>query len=215
MLDIDILEKRWIIYKIKKYLPYIAFFMILIISYILFFLNIEKEKVYKIKKLDKKVLIIDSNITNIKNLHKITLSPSMNFIQEIDEKDYLQPKKIKAVITPIKEKKLETITIKHKNNNQDIENLVKRFEKNNNPSLSLFIAKKYYKQGKYDKAYKYALITNDLDNKIEDSWLIFTKSLVKLDRKQKAINLLTKYIKHSNSENAKLLLDEIKDGKLR
>lgn len=97
----------------------------------------------------------------------------------------------------------------------DIQDVIKRFKKNNNPALSLFIAKKYYKLGDYQQAYNYALLTNQINNDIEQSWIIFAKSLVKLDKKDKAIKTLTKYVKHSDSSNAKVLLDDIKSGKFR
>jgi len=217
MLDIDSLEKRWRVYKFKSYLPYLIIFTILVVTLAMFSINIEKENSYTIKKLDKKVLVSDKNVTSTKIIDKITLYPSMNFLNEIDKKDYIEPKKVKVRVKtkPVQDVKSETLMIKHQHNEGDIKNLIKRFEKNSNPSLSLFIARKYYKLGIYDKAYKYALITNEIDNKIEGSWLIFTKSLVKLGRKQKAIDLLTKYIKHSDSQNAKLLLSDIKSGKLK
>jgi tetratricopeptide (TPR) repeat protein len=107
------------------------------------------------------------------------------------------------------------INISRKQDRSDIEDVIKRFKKNNNPALSLFVAKKYYQLGEYQKAYNYALVTNEINNEIEQSWLIFAKSLVKLNKRQKAIQTLTKYVKHSGSGNAKVLLDDIKSGKFR
>ncbi|MCX6052120.1 MAG: CDC27 family protein [Campylobacterales bacterium] len=103
----------------------------------------------------------------------------------------------------------KNISIKRQNTQEDIELIIKRFKKSNNPALSLFIAKTYYEMGDYNLAYNYALITNGLDNNIEASWIIFAKSLVKLDQKDKAIATLKEYLKHSNSTNAKTLLDEL------
>lgn len=111
--------------------------------------------------------------------------------------------------------KKPTINISRKEERSDIRDVIKRFKKNNNPTLSLFVAKKYYKLGDYQKAYNYALITNEINNEIEQSWLIFAKSLVKLGKKDKAIKILTKYVNHSGSGNAKVLLDDIKAGKFK
>lgn len=111
--------------------------------------------------------------------------------------------------------KKPTINISRKEERSDIRDVIKRFKKNNNPTLSLFVAKKYYKLGDYQKAYNYALITNEINNEIEQSWLIFAKSLVKLDKRDKAIQTLTKYVNHSGSGNAKVLLDDIKSGKFK
>ena len=108
-----------------------------------------------------------------------------------------------------------SITIKKQNTYEDIEYVIKRFKKNNNPALSLFVAKKYYELGEYKQAYNYALITNEINNNIEASWIIFSKSLVKLNQKAKAIQTLQQYINHSDSNQAKLLLKEILSGKFK
>ncbi len=115
----------------------------------------------------------------------------------------------------IPEEESKKITIQRHNAREDIAGVIKRFKKNNNPALSLFVAKKYYELGEYRKSYNYALITNQINSNIEASWLIFAKSLVKLGEKEMAIKTLTKYVQSSNSGNARLLLNEIKQGKFR
>lgn len=163
---------------------------------------------------DKAEIVINKNkiVDNSKN--KVIISPSMDFMQNIENQDYYNNKKVK-VIAPRKQKDSRDVVIKRKDDNEDIQNLIKRFNKNSDPSISLFIAKKYYKFGKYDKSYKYALITNNIDSEVEDSWLIFIKSLVKLDRKKRATDILVKYIKHSDSSRAKRLLDDINKGRIK
>jgi len=117
------------------------------------------------------------------------------------------------------QKEVETqksvITIERRDSQKDIDDIIKRFKKNNNPALSLFVAKKYYELGDYEQSYNYALITNGIDNNIEDSWLIFAKSLVKLKKREMAIKTLREYINYSHSGNAKILLDDIKTGKFQ
>ena len=95
---------------------------------------------------------------------------------------------------------------------KDIQDVIARFKKNKNPALSLFVAKRYYKIGNYQQAYNYALITNELDNNIEDSWLIFAQSLYKLDQKDMAIKTLKTYIQESSSVKAKITLDQMEKG---
>ena len=107
------------------------------------------------------------------------------------------------------------ISINKENTFQDIQQVIKRFKINNNPALSLFVAKKYYELKQYNKSYNYALITNEINPNIEASWIIFAKSLVKLKEKKMAITTLEKYIEHSNSNNAKILLNNIKSGKFK
>jgi len=174
---------------------------------------------------------------------KLTFTPSYNFVQNIqDEKEtqtITKPISKKPVIiqedrnipteilpeptiTPIQplkvqepEEKDNTINITRKTTKTDISEVIKRFNKSNNPALSLFIAKKYYELGEYRKSYNYALITNEINNDIESSWIIFAKSLVMLGEKDQAIETLQKYIKHSNSNRATALLDRIKSGKFK
>jgi len=70
-------------------------------------------------------------------------------------------------------------------------------------------------QRHYEKASNYALITNQLNKEIEDSWLIFAKSLVKRGKKEKAIQLLREYINKSHSTNAAILLNNIQSGEFQ
>jgi len=173
---------------------------------------------------------------------KVKLSPSLDFIRKIQsntlpyyedntnvqKKPSNKPVKEKqAIANDIKEqkkiaeapkleiKKKASIKIERKKNDDDIQHVIKRFKVDNNPALSLFVAKKYYQLGEYDKAYNYALITNKINNNIEASWIVFAKSLVKLNKKDMAVKTLKKYIDHSHSEQAKLLLNEILSGKFK
>lgn len=132
-----------------------------------------------------------------------------------EQKQLIQqpPTQVEPIVEQPEQK--SSISIAKRDESSDINEVIKRFKTNNNPALSLFIAKKYYQIGEYEKAYDYALITNNLNNTIEESWLIFAKSLVKLDKKDKAVETLQKYINHSHSQTAKQLLDEILSGKFK
>ena len=94
----------------------------------------------------------------------------------------------------------------------ELKGVIKRFNRKKKPALSLFIANKYYEKGNYTESYKYARITYNLNPKIEDSMIIYAKSLVKLGKKDKAKNALTAYIKKTGSINAKTLLNQINKG---
>lgn len=181
---------------------------------------------------------IETNNTIIEE-EKIVLAPSLNFMQKMTPDTFLQDKNINnnkkrthiekeiplTDVEEIKEPLFEEdkveddkkafVNIERNKDVNDIEEVIKRFKINNNPALSLFIAKKYYQLGEYEKAYDYALITNKINNNIDASWIIFTKSLVKMDKKEMAIQTLKKYIEYSNSPQAKQLLDEIVSGKFK
>ncbi len=139
-------------------------------------------------------------------------------------------------ITPVKEQKVpepiinEEVVVKevtqepiHKNslklsmrdNEKDLQDVINRFKKNKNPKLSLHIAKKYYSLRRYNKSYNYALITNQIDENIEDSWVIFAKSLYKLGEKKMAMKTLNSYIKSSESIKASILLSDMQKGNFK
>lgn len=94
----------------------------------------------------------------------------------------------------------------------DIGSVERRFKETPNSNLGLFIARYYYDHGNYSEAYNYALKTNSINNKIDESWIIFSKSLVKLGRVDQAKKTLQAYIGESNSESARSLLDSIERG---
>ena len=169
---------------------------------------------------------------------KTTITPSMGFIKTMqynspvyynEEPVVAKKTKVKKKIQtprPIKEEVIvkapeievvekTSINIRRQDTFDDIEHVIKRFKKSNNPALSLFVAKKYYELKDYNQAYNYSLITNGINDNIEDSWMIFAKSLVKLDKKDQAISVLNKYIDNSNSQKAKLLVENIKSGRLQ
>ena len=93
---------------------------------------------------------------------------------------------------------------------KDVEN---RFKRSHDIDDSLFLARSYYKKGNYKKSEYWALETNKVNPNIEESMLIFVKSKMKLGRKQEARNILTVYLKKSNSHEAKKLLYSIENGK--
>ena len=137
--------------------------------------------------------------------------PSVKKMQNSVQPYYISKKTNTESTQPTSKK----ISIKRQNTQDDIHDIIKRFKNNNNPALSLFVAKKYYELGNYHQAYNYSLITNKINKEIKVSWIIFAKSLVKLGEKDKAISILKKYIQQSNSSSAQILLDEIRTGKFQ
>lgn len=281
MLDTRDLEKRWIKYKIKSYIPHIVIFIsvLIIIVVTTFFIaspqkqaieqtavnmpvkkNLpqtiseksvpDKQDIPKLSERNTNAQVLIQEPTNMYKEHKVRLSPSMDFMedmQNIDQPYYKtfhtteQPKQahhkkrtqvtqqtpiVEDVINVDVDKKSQNekinlqkqkpqpihITIKREETNHDLLEIKQRFKNNHNPALSLFIAKKYYELGDYAQSYNYALITNGINNDIEDSWLVFAKSLVKLNKKDMAIKTLNEYIKYSHSDNAKMLLHNIQSG---
>ena len=108
------------------------------------------------------------------------------------------------------------VQVGHSTTSKDeLRSVIKRFNKTQNPALSLFIAKKYYDQGDYKESYNYAKATYKLNPNIEDGVLLYTKSLVKLGYQDKALSKLKPYINKSGSIKAKILLNEIQKGNFK
>jgi len=239
MLDIQRLEKRWKLYKFKSYLKHLIAFLVLCFLLVLIGLSlkttnkieneivkpikidskvVQKPKIKKLEPLKEKPIIVEE---------KLVITPSFEFLTKIEnektvaKKIVLKNKSTQKEVLPKKEKpptvttEKRLINIKREDSYKNIADVIKRFKKNNNPALSLFVAKKYYELGEYNKSYNYALVTNNINNKIESSWLIFAKSLVKLNKKDKAVKILKDYIKTSHSNSAKILLEDIEKGRLR
>ncbi len=110
---------------------------------------------------------------------------------------------------------LKTPTIKHGSDAIDIHEIEERFKTNPSPQLGLYIARYYYDHKDYNEAYNYALKTNSINKDIEESWLIFSKSLLKLGKVDQAKKTLQYYISQSNSDNAKELLNSIEHGDVK
>ena len=93
---------------------------------------------------------------------------------------------------------------------EDYMDVEKRFFKSRDVDDSLFLAKAYYNIGKYKKSEFWALQTNKINSTIDQSWIIFAQSKVKLGQKNEAISILSDYIKRTGSERAKNSLLKIK-----
>ncbi|NEW61176.1 hypothetical protein GSY74_07765 [Sulfurovum sp. bin170] len=98
----------------------------------------------------------------------------------------------------------------HGTSNNYMNIMKKKFEQNKNPREALLIAKAYYKAGNYENSEKWALKANNLDKKLDESWLIFASSQEKLGKQQEALKILIAYYRTSKSPKAKALIDKIK-----
>lgn len=254
MIDIHDLEKRWLRYKIKSFIPHTVITLSIIIIAVVasFTLNssepmpttpkaknvktapvVHSKAVVQTPKQPKPKPVVKPTTVQSTSMK---LKPSLGFMKEMQQTtlpyytetipqtvqtvQVAQAKKTKPIKEQEPSKVIEEETnrqliIQKRDARHDINDVIKRFKASQNPALSLFIAKQYYDLGKYKKAYNYALITNKINSEIEDSWLVFAKSLVKLGEKKMAIKTLQKYIQNSDSQNAQILLEDIKSGKFQ
>lgn len=247
MFDITSLERRWLKYKIKQFIPYITIVLLVIlvpIITLLYFNTLNKPIPQQRKKINS-----NNSVQPIKSIEdpQMILEPSMQFVQTFPlilsstdsiaaqqtikaaPKAAITQKQEEALLPPvpkIKETAPSAIipsvksvpstnkvsTINRDTEVFDIHEIENRFKNNSNPHLGLYIARYHYDHGNYTESYNYALKTNAINNTIEESWLIFAKSLVKLGKTDQAKKTLQTYISESNSDNARNLLDSIGKG---
>ncbi len=133
--------------------------------------------------------------------------------------DYLTAKELSTmgraerVTTPSKPHIIKRIKL-HSTSANYIETMKEKYAHSHSSRDALLLAKAYYKKGAYSEAEGWALRANEINSKLEDSWLMFAKSKAKMGKKQEAINILAKYYTKSKSVKAKALIGQIKTGKI-
>jgi len=240
MYNIKPLEEEWKKYKKKKRRPWFvlifSIFFILLISFS--FLNYkeidflkfnDKSKIDVVTNhstavlIDKALPILETNQSKVNEGLQISEAKPMIVTSENGSMEIVEDLPIAEDVKAIEEisEKTETVEKPRKKMHLNIiestsvsayKDVEKRFEQSHDTDDSLFLAKSYYGKGNYKKAEYWALQTNKVNGNIEESWLIFAKSKVKLGRKNEAIHILTNYIKKSNSVEAQNLLNKIKKG---
>ncbi len=108
---------------------------------------------------------------------------------------------------PYKKIKLKIIESTNIQAYKDVEH---RFYKTHDPVDALFLAKAYFKMGKFNNAAYWALEANKINSNIEESWILFAQSKAKLRHINEAIRILESYLKRENSLKAKKLLKKLK-----
>ena len=240
MYDIKPLEEQWESYNKRKRRPYyifaVSFLSIAVIVVLLFdnkelilakfeknIANKATKKVTSLALLDKSINALEVKQTNknsalaVNQVKPATLIPVDNnpmnpsdvFIEVSEAKKPSVPVK-QTVVTekPRKKMHLEITEMSGEKAYKDVKN---RFAMAPDPDDSLFLARNYYKEGKYSKATYWALQTNKLNGDIEESWLIIAKSKSKTGHKNEAIRVLSQYVNKSNSIEARKLLVKLKN----
>ena len=225
MYDIDGLEKKWRKYKAKQRGRWIvaAFVALAIVSYMIF--RVDMSSVLQ-KNEDTNLSEVENNSTLAEGEKPAGQSRSDNDgekSRQLAREEIFQPevvhvekhkrKYIKIILSDMnqkddsKEENLSSAGL-----DSTLESVKERFDKTGEYNDSLYMAREYYKRGNYSEAENWALITNDLNNSIEESWMIFAKSKAKTGESDIATRILDTFIKKSDSSSAKELLREIKEG---
>jgi hypothetical protein len=88
----------------------------------------------------------------------------------------------------------------------NIENLLDLYGKNKTYPLAIKISKHFYDEGDYQNSLVWSKKANKLNPQSDESWIMYAKSEYALGNENGAKNMLSMYIKNSNSEKAKKLL---------
>lgn len=271
MLNIHDLERRWLRYKIKSYVPLVLSILAGVSIIALLFIYIptsdvknkanipieatevevskvqaevpvQQETIKEPVVAPRELSVADNTQEQVQTEPKkeestLVLKPSLHFMDNIEDgisayvvadmpmqepvtsslQDDESPTDLPEIEVSDSTESTEEITenrlnITSNKSDSELKDVIRRFKKNKNPALSLFIAKRYYAAGEYQKSYNYALMTNEIDKHIEESWIIFSKSLVKLGQHELAMNTLKSYLKTTKSTAADVLLRKIESG---
>jgi hypothetical protein len=245
VLDIRNLERRWLKYKLKSYAPHGALVVLSLSALIaLRFIWSEPPSSSTAVKspLTSEANLSQAKKTDSAPLTRdqMVLEPSMDFVQSFHPSIPLSEPEKKGVtgstersipstppqvLTPPNSTVLpltvpsspanKSLSLNRNETKIDIVSIEHRFKETSNAQLGLFIARYYYDHGQYNEAYNFSLKTNSLNSRLEESWIIFAKSLVKLGRVEQAKKTLSLYISESNSDAARALLDSIERGSFR
>jgi len=242
MYDMKPLEEEWKRYRKKKLRPWYIASIIFVVLFLLIFFFSTNAKVnlnvftaylntltnsvsFKAEKSEnvpqiKSGLVVNGPLMRIEVERQVVAVPEpepeivadavANILVDIPMLDGKE--EVRSSVSRKARKKIHLNIIKTTNITayKDVE---KRFKQSHDIDDSLFLARSYYKKGNYKKSEHWALETNKVSPNIEESMIIFVKSKMKLGRKHEARNILTAYIKKSNSQEAKKLLYSIENGK--
>ena len=92
--------------------------------------------------------------------------------------------------------------------------LREQFLKTNNPTIALELARLNFRNNNFKEAIKWSLAANDIDNSLEESWIIFAKSKYKIKQSDDAVKALREYNKNLNKASINELINKIKSGTL-
>jgi len=73
------------------------------------------------------------------------------------------------------------------------------------------LAKKYYQEGNYKEALKWAKNANTQNNKKPDSWIMSARALYKLGKKDEALKILKIYYNYHKDESVKKVMGEFNE----
>ena len=179
--------------------------------------TVKKEKIVEVNKTNTLIIkerndtIVDLNISDdIFDINDTIYEENISepFFEEKILDDKLPKVKTKNEILEEEiEKRHEKQYIYIKKSSKEYKDVEKRFSLSQDPEDALFLARLYYEKKNYKKAEEWAFIANELNDELEESWLIYAKAKQARGQNAKAIHILRSYLKKKNSIRAKKLLE--------
>jgi tetratricopeptide (TPR) repeat protein len=219
MLDFDALEKRCKRYHRKKILKLVSGVIagigvlgILVYTYLSQSLHVsnnvteKKEVVHVVSKTTKPPKVAqETQQRTIKNLqqNKDNVQPT----KQLHKKVVTHKEKPKKIIQKKPVKKVEPKSLVSQNE-VNIEQLEKVYERRKSYTIAIKIAKKYFDKKDYKNSLKWAKKANNLNKEKSDSWILYAKSKYELGHKSAAKEILHFYLNYKNSKEVKMLLKQ-------
>lgn len=173
------------------------------------------------KKLEEVVKINETNDTSKNDPKRQRSSQGWLKLNIPDEEPLTEQNGINGMSVPQDEvidleakpaRKRVNIQVTSASNEESV--LREQFLKTNNPTIALELARLNFRNNNFKEAIKWSLAANDIDNSLEESWIIFAKSKYKLKQSDDAIKALREYNKNLNKASINELINKIKSGTL-
>lgn len=215
-------KKRRLLRNIKILLLIVIMSGIAYVSYSLFFKDetikkidsVKKEKVKEINASKNKEIVFLNKEIILNKKENIKEPPSLRFYipYNNEAKKVTKNKKNLSYKKNVENKDKKSVQNKEK---KRIENKEANFIIKTTvlPSFEtcILLANKYYKEGNYKEALKWAKNANIQNNKKAISWILSAKILNKMGKKEEARKILKLYYNYSKDEKVKKLMEQLNE----
>lgn len=101
-----------------------------------------------------------------------------------------------------------------KSDDDIIKVLKKRYTDSPTSTLALSLASEFYKRGNYQESLGWSIRANELDDVLEDAWILYAENSVKLGKKDDAVIALKTYLNKYESSKIKAFLNKIENAEV-
>jgi len=215
-------KKRRLLRNIKILLLIVIMSGIAYVSYSLFFKDETIKKIDSVKKEKVKEINASKNKEIVFLNKEIILNKKENIKEPPSLRFYIPYNNEAKKVT----KNKENLSYKKNTQNRDkksVQNKEKKRIENKEanfiikttvlPSFEtcILLANKYYKEGNYKEALKWAKNANIQNNKKAISWILSAKILNKMGKKEEARKILKLYYNYSKDEKVKKLMEQLNE----